>query len=129
MARKGWDALSPEYRKRIEKAGLSKADYEAGGSLKKARGHSNTPERPSQYDKKQYPQYARERAKVERDIETKKQLIWGDRPKWNAKKSKGNLAKYPPSMRLMRWALQATKEEIQNALREDPGTFAFLGYN
>lgn len=39
MARKGWEALSPTYRKRLEKSGVSQQAYDSGSSLEKARGH------------------------------------------------------------------------------------------
>lgn len=42
--RKGWQQLSPGYRARLEKNGITKAQYDAGKSLAKARGHSQTPE-------------------------------------------------------------------------------------
>jgi len=42
--RKGWTQLSPGYRARLQKNGISKAQYDAGKSLAKARGHSQTPE-------------------------------------------------------------------------------------
>lgn len=42
MARKGWDALSDTYRKRLVKSGVSREDYEAGsGNLAAARGHKS----------------------------------------------------------------------------------------
>jgi hypothetical protein len=42
--RKGWSQLSPGYRSRLTKNGITKAQYDAGASLAKARGHSQTPE-------------------------------------------------------------------------------------
>jgi hypothetical protein len=41
-----WEALKEAYRKRLTKAGITKAKYEAGESLQAARGHKNTPEHP-----------------------------------------------------------------------------------
>lgn len=46
MARKGWSELSASYRGRLVSGGVTRRQYEAGASLKKARGHSLTPERP-----------------------------------------------------------------------------------
>lgn len=43
-SRKGWQQLSPGYRNRLTKAGITKSQYESGASLAKARGHSETPE-------------------------------------------------------------------------------------
>lgn len=45
MSRKGWDQLSPDYRGRLERAGISRSDYGRGESLSAARGHGSTPER------------------------------------------------------------------------------------
>ena len=60
MAR-NWNTLSPTYRNRLVKAGITKAQYQVGAPLSKARGHSQTPEHPSEAHKK--PQYARYRAR------------------------------------------------------------------
>ena len=40
-ARKGWDQLSPAYRKRLEKSGINKKTYKAGADLRAARGKKN----------------------------------------------------------------------------------------
>jgi hypothetical protein len=45
--RAGWDRLKPSTRTRYDKFG-GRSYYESGGSLKEARGHAGTPERPSQ---------------------------------------------------------------------------------
>jgi hypothetical protein len=41
MARKGWDALSDKYRKRLLNKGITRSAYESGVSLNVARGHLN----------------------------------------------------------------------------------------
>jgi hypothetical protein len=38
--RRGWDALSAEYRARLERGGITRESYGAGESLRTARGHS-----------------------------------------------------------------------------------------
>src|SRR5271155_210446 len=43
-SRKGWQQLSPGYRNRLTKAGITKRQYESGASLSRARGHAATPE-------------------------------------------------------------------------------------
>lgn len=43
---RNWEALKDTTRRRYERAGISRADYMSGMSLKAARGHANTPERP-----------------------------------------------------------------------------------
>jgi len=39
MARKGWDALSDTYRRRLERKGITQQAYVSGQSLHQARGH------------------------------------------------------------------------------------------
>lgn len=56
MARKGWDALSPAYRRRLERGGITRSSYEGGANLQKARG------KKPQQEYKQRKQ--RERAKA-----------------------------------------------------------------
>ncbi len=41
-----WESLTPNYRARLQRRGISEADYLAGKSLTAARGHSSTPEHP-----------------------------------------------------------------------------------
>ena len=129
MARKGWDALSPAYRARIEKAGLTRADYEAGTSLTRARGHANTPERPSSYDPAKYQKYNQERKRLIGLVEQRKQQVFGDRVRWDKGRSDRAIREKPPSLKLMRWALNASDEEIFDAIREDPETHRFLMYH
>lgn len=52
--RKAWELLSEAYRKRLIKAGITKAKYVAGESLQAARGHANTPEHPEDAYKGKY---------------------------------------------------------------------------
>lgn len=44
MARKGWDALSGAYRRRLERQGISEQAYASGQSLHRARGHVSQPD-------------------------------------------------------------------------------------
>ena len=39
-----WDALSPAYRARLERNGVTRQSYTSGAKLAKARGHAKTPE-------------------------------------------------------------------------------------
>lgn len=45
MARKGWGQLSPTYRARLERGGITASSYATGASLASARGHGSTPEK------------------------------------------------------------------------------------
>jgi hypothetical protein len=129
MARKGWNSLSPAYRARIEKAGLTQKDYEAGTSLSRARGHANTPENPRSYDPNKYKKYAAERKRLTAQVEQRKQDVFGDSERWNRGRSDRAIREKPPSLKLMRWALAATDQEIADAIREDPETYRFLMYH
>ena len=59
MARKAWQKLSPAYRKRLERGGISRTAYENGASLSRARGHRATPEHPSDVDHGDAERYSR----------------------------------------------------------------------
>lgn len=52
-----WNSLSESTRKRYERAGISRADYMSGMSLKTARGHANTPEHPGRKIQRGQEQY------------------------------------------------------------------------
>jgi hypothetical protein len=129
MARKGWDDLSPGYRSRLERGGISRNDYDRGESLGKARGHGATPENPRSYDPTKYQKYHAERTKLERDLEQRKQQLYGGSARWDAKRSRQNVREYPPSLQRLRWAMNADDEELLDAIREAPGEYAWLGYH
>lgn len=129
MARKGWDQLSSGYRDRIIKAGMTREDYEAGRSLAKARGHSKTPERPSSFDPKKFPQYASERQRLANDLVRQKRAFFYKQPKWNPLEAKKIIDKLAPPLKDMRKALSWTVEQWINAIRENPEKWAFLGYH
>jgi hypothetical protein len=129
MARKGWASLSPSYRARIEKAGLTQADYEAGTSLSRARGHANTPERPSSYDPAKYQKYNSKRKQLTQQVEQRKEQLFNDRPRWDKGKSDRAIREKPPSIAMLKWALNASEEDIVDAIREDSETYRFLCYH
>lgn len=49
--RKGWEELSPTYRRRLTRQGVTPEAYARGESIRAARGHSRTPERLAGYEK------------------------------------------------------------------------------
>lgn len=59
--RRSWDSLTPAYRRRLERSGLTRSAYESGAPLTGARGHGKTPERPERADRR--AGYAAYRAK------------------------------------------------------------------
>ncbi len=75
--RRVWDQLSENYQKRLRGAGIFKSDYEGGANLKKARGHSKTPENKRDRVKK-----------LAEKLFQKKQRVYGDRLKWNGDTAK-----------------------------------------
>lgn len=63
--RKSWDSLSPAYRARLSRGGVTRRQYESGASLAKARGHGATPEHPREAARhpEKYREYNRKREK------------------------------------------------------------------
>jgi hypothetical protein len=127
--RRGWDALSPGYRQRLERKGISRGDYESGISIQAARGHAHTPERPAQPNiAAKFPQYAANRSQKIRDLEAKKQRVFGGSIRWDPIRSTRMIMKYLPTMRELDWALGATDQELYDAVREDFDSHKYLGY-
>jgi hypothetical protein len=98
---RNWDTLSAAYRKRLERAGITKRQYESGASLEKARGHGQTPEHPERAREPEPgkpDKYKRYRDKIKnaiKYIQEFKESKWGNRPKWNSKRSEMNVRKDP----------------------------------
>ena len=64
--RKGWASLSPAYRERLARNGITEARYERGHKLDVARGHAETPEhgiREAQRNPVKYRKYLQKKAK------------------------------------------------------------------
>lgn len=61
-----WDALSAPYRRRLARAGITRARYLSGERLTGARGHAKTPERPERAVRhpERYPEYVQKREQV-----------------------------------------------------------------
>jgi len=75
--RRQWSLLSENYQRRLLGAGISREDYEDGANLKKARGHSKTPENKRERVKK-----------LAEKLFQKKERIWGDRLKWDGDRAR-----------------------------------------
>jgi hypothetical protein len=85
MAR-NWAGLSDSTRRRYERAGVSRAAYESGASLRAARGHATTPERPEAgRNRPEFQQYHQ----VRDDIMRLKREIFGRVGKGAVKEMKG----------------------------------------
>lgn len=136
MARKGWGALSPTYRKRLEKAGIDQTAYDSGASIQGARGHANTPERPSQVinppfkgGAPQFPNYRAERKRLVDKIVQRKEDMFGTQALYNPNFDMSWFKSKPPAMRLLRKWVKWTEEEWLDAIREDRDVAAYLGYH
>ncbi|MDP9026845.1 MAG: hypothetical protein M3N46_04720 [Actinomycetota bacterium] len=70
--RRRWADLTPTYRRRLERAGVTPESYAAGASLQTARGHKATPERPERAvrDVDRFAEYLRLRTRPMRVITT-----------------------------------------------------------
>jgi hypothetical protein len=62
---RSWDSLSPTYRERLSRAGVTKSQYQSGTNLSKARGHAQTPEHPREAERhpERYPDYVARKAR------------------------------------------------------------------
>lgn len=132
--RRAWNALSADYRARLQRNGITPAQYEAGESLKAARGHSKTPEHPqdavknpgrfSEYREKHKDRYKEYRARVKSLQQLafeKKERLWGNRHTWH----EGRARKYiytghgdvkVPGVRKLREFLAMTDDEAEAAI-------------
>lgn len=129
MARKGWESLSPGYRARMERAGVSRTAYESGASLRAARGHSKTPERPTaRISREQYPEYFTKRQRLIQELQAKKQRIFGQSDKWDARKSADRIREKPASNALLQAAIDADEEDIWDSMRGEESDYAYLFY-
>src|ERR1700722_16012146 len=70
--RKSWESLSPAYRTRLSRGGVTRGQYELGARLANARGHGATPEHPEDAAKnpEKYREYNRKRRREGGDRET-----------------------------------------------------------
>jgi hypothetical protein len=130
MARKGWDSLSPAYRKRIAAAGMTREDYERGSSLAKARGHAHTPESPKRHDPQKFPKYEQQRQTIANDIVARKKEFFGKGPKWNPRKARRAVTESKANLEKLRyWASIDNLEDWLDAIRSDPEAAEALGYH
>lgn len=95
MRVRNWDGLGNSQRTRYQRAGISRRDYESGISLSAARGHGQTPERPERANETKHAAYIAKRTRDINAVFAIKEGIWGQRPKWNAKRARANVARSP----------------------------------
>ena len=94
---KVWSNLSPNYRARLERNGVTRTQYERGDSLKGARGHANTPENPAEAlrNPDKYEIYIGKRDALIRQIEEFKRQKWGSNDNYNANRARRNISHDP----------------------------------
>lgn len=114
-----WNNLTPTYQKRLSRAGVSKAQYESGASLKSARGHKLTPERPADYAKNpaKYKEYGDNRKRLAAAVRRRKEGLFSDRLKYSPERArelvnKGTVESGIPTVASYKWFLNATEDEI-----------------
>lgn len=135
-----WSSLSAAYRARLTRAGISPRDYEAGASLKAARGHSQTPEKPSEYAKHpgKFRKYAERRKPLTQEVGAKKERIFRNRIKYDGPNSwqyvtKGNSKEkiLPPTLAQLALVAAMTDEEFEDFQYEkkEDDDWRFLWYH
>src|SRR5262245_21746630 len=133
--RQPWESLSPSYRERLSRKGITPGMHAAGESIRAARGHERTPEHPreGQTQPVQFPQWMQTRRSLVRQVNVRKDSIWGSSHKYRSRGARkvtnegvnGN----PPSNAMLQWALQATAEELELAAESGDEEYAFLWYH
>lgn len=136
MPRSSWDHLSPAYRSRLERGGITRQDYQSGASLESVRGHAKTPERPERAEKnpQKYKDYLAQRGALERTIKARKLGFFGDNHKFRAARSDKNVKKNPVTGKQvpladLRLAVAADETQWLQWMREDSERWAFLFYH
>lgn len=125
--RRVWAALSSDYRTRLMRSGITQDTYEAGISLKKARGHSETPEHPIEAIKQpsKYQKYRNKMGRLQQKVWERKQGLWEREFKWNGGRArryvmtgdkKENVKQ--PGVIKMQQMLDMTEDELYEAVSE-----------
>lgn len=140
MARKSWSELSPDYRHRLERAGVTPQRHREGG-LEEARGHGATPEHPediptmSPERREKYREYIERRQDLIREVIAKKDRLWGSAERYNAKRSRDAVEKrmkeagHVPTMAKLQAFLDMTDDEVLAIPFWREPEWAFLFYH
>lgn len=119
MARRGWESLTPAYRQRLTRAGVTRAQYERGESLQAARGHAGTPERPERAVRHpgQYGDYLARRDRMVRRFMARKERLFSDVHKFNVRRAAQNALVNPitgqaPTMQFMTRFLKMSAADV-----------------
>lgn len=128
--RSRWEDLSAGYRERLERHGITPEAHARGETIKSARGHEHTPEKPQYANRQEYPRYTAERDRLIRDFIQRKEELFGESRRFSRQRSEDNVRNNPPPLSLLRWALKASKDELLDILRTrmSDARYRFLGY-
>jgi hypothetical protein len=136
VQRKPWESLSPRYRERLERKGITPSMHAAGESIRAARGHERTPEHPREGVAKpqNFPDWFTNRQALVRRVARRKQQLFGTSPKWNGRRNikvvnEGADGKHPPSIARLQWAIDASDAELMEALESRDIDDSFLFYH
>lgn len=136
--RKSWESLSPAYRDRLSRGGITKSKYESGASLSKARGHAKTPEHPREAIKnpQKFPGYKPKKEPKVSEEDNKKlsadavksmdaKLGFGYVPggddviNYDPQRVRDNVAKMTTSQKI--WTITASEEDLRLAAKRGTG--------
>lgn len=134
--RKPWASLSPAYRDRLARKGITPEMHAAGESIRAARGHAHTPEHPREAEVKpnRFPEYRMVRRSLVNKVARKKSQLFGSDHKFNAKRSADIInmgwdSQHVPSNVDLQWAIDATEDEIMEAITSGDEEYSFLWYH
>ena len=134
--RKPWASLSPEYQDRLARKGITPQIHAAGGSIRAARGHANTPEHPADAEKKpeKFKDYFGKRRELVLKVARRKAQLWGDSHKFNRKRSQdivnmGWNGTNVPSNAKLQWAIDADESDLMDAIESGDEEYSFLWYH
>lgn len=135
--RKSWDELSPEYRKRLARHGLTPAKHAAGESIRAARGHANTPERVPTTDAnpQKWTDYWARKDDLVGQFVRKKERLFGHEVGYHDRRAENAVRDVDIPTDLLRWALRASEIQLRqyaSLAATDPeefGQYAFLFYH
>lgn len=133
--RKPWESLSQSYRDRLTKKGITPEMHSRGASIKAARGHEHTPERPTQSrGKKEYSDYNSRRRSLVSQVNRRKQQLWGDTHDYHPARSRritdsGSDSEHAPSLSKLQWAANATDDELERMAASKDEEYSFLWYH
>ncbi len=137
---KAWGTLSPSYKKRLERHGITARNYNTpkGAEIRaKARGHGKTPERPERAAKNpdKYPEYLESRKTLLQHVSERKRRLFSTTVKYRERASDRNVLRNPnPStggrinLAYVRRFLRMTESEIDDIDWSDD-EWGFLYYH